>query len=33
MEPHAMRTTDEPLLAAYLWQDHLKKPARLLASQ
>ncbi len=33
MEPHAMRTTDEPLLAAYLWQDHLDKPARLLASQ
>ncbi|HEY6598534.1 MAG TPA: dimethylsulfonioproprionate lyase family protein [Pseudomonadales bacterium] len=31
MEPHAMRTTDEPLLAAYLWQDHLDKPARLLA--
>ncbi len=30
MEPHAMRTTDEPLLAAYLWQDHLDEPARLL---
>ena len=31
MEPHAMRTTDEPLLAAYLWQDHLHEGARLLA--
>ena len=26
-EPHAMRTTDEPLLAAYLWHDHLHEPA------
>ncbi len=31
LEPHAMRTNDEPLLAAYLWQDHLHEPARLLA--
>lgn len=30
MEPHAMRTSDEPLLAAYLWQDHLHEGARLL---
>jgi mannose-6-phosphate isomerase-like protein (cupin superfamily) len=30
MEPHAMRTGDEPLLAAYLWRDHLYEPARLL---
>lgn len=30
MEPHAMRTADEPLLAAYLWQDHLHEGARLL---
>src|SRR5262249_54819700 len=22
-EPHAMRTADEPLLAAYVWHDHL----------
>jgi hypothetical protein len=29
-EPHAMRTTDEPLLAAYLWQDHLNVAAHLL---
>jgi len=29
MEPHAMRTADEPLLAAYLWQDHLADGARL----
>lgn len=29
MEPHAMRTTDQPLLAAYLWQDHLADGARL----
>jgi hypothetical protein len=29
-EPHAMRTADEPLLAAYLWQDHLDQGARLL---
>ena len=29
-EPHAMRTADEPLLAAYLWQDHLHEGARLL---
>lgn len=29
-EPHAMRTMDEPLLAAYLWQDHLHEGARLL---
>jgi hypothetical protein len=31
MEPHAMRTTLEPLLAAYLWQDHLHEPARLVS--
>jgi hypothetical protein len=30
MEPHAMRTGAEPLLAAYLWRDHLHEPARLL---
>jgi hypothetical protein len=30
MEPHAMRTGAEPLLAAYLWRDHLLEPARLL---
>lgn len=30
-EPHAMRTMHEPLLAVYLWQDHLDEPARLLA--
>ncbi len=30
MEPHAMRTADEPLLAAYLWQDHLHEVAKLL---
>ena len=30
MEPHAMRTAGEPLLAAYLWQDHLHQGARLL---
>ena len=30
MEPHAMRTDDEPLLATYVWQDHLHEPARLL---
>lgn len=29
-EPHAMRTGDEPLLAAYLWQDHFNQGARLL---
>lgn len=29
MEPHAMRTDAEPLLAAYLWLDHLHEPARL----
>ena len=29
MEPHAMRTGAEPLLAAYLWRDHLHEPARL----
>ena len=29
-EPHAMRTTNEPLLAAYLWHDHLDRPARLI---
>lgn len=29
-EPHGMRTADEPLLAAYLWQDHLHEGARLL---
>ena len=29
MEPHAMRTSAEPLLAAYLWQDHLGEGARL----
>ncbi len=29
MEPHAMRTSDQPLLAAYLWQDHLSDGARL----
>jgi len=29
MEPHAMRTSAEPLLAAYLWQDHLHEGARL----
>jgi hypothetical protein len=28
-EPHAMRTADEPLLAAYLWHDHLNESARL----
>ena len=31
MEPHAMRTGSEPLLAAYLWRDHLHEPARLLS--
>jgi Dimethlysulfonioproprionate lyase len=31
LEPHAMRTSDEPLLAAYVWHDHLHEPARLLA--
>jgi hypothetical protein len=30
MEPHAMRTAEQPLLAAYLWQDHLHEGARLL---
>ena len=29
-EPHAMRTGRQPLLAAYLWLDHLQQPARLL---
>jgi hypothetical protein len=29
MEPHAMRTSAEPLLAAYLWHDHLHEGARL----
>jgi hypothetical protein len=29
MEPHAMRTSNEPLLAAYLWQDHLDDGAQL----
>jgi len=29
LEPHAMRTSAEPLLAAYLWQDHLHEGARL----
>lgn len=29
MESHAMRTSDQPLLAAYLWQDHLADGARL----
>jgi hypothetical protein len=29
MEPHATRTSHEPLLAAYLWQDHLDVGARL----
>lgn len=33
MEPHAMRTADEPLLAAYLWQDHLHEGARLLRTK
>ncbi|HTK97826.1 MAG TPA: dimethylsulfonioproprionate lyase family protein [Pseudomonadales bacterium] len=33
MEPHAMRTADEPLLAAYLWQDHLDDGARLLSAR
>lgn len=33
MEPHAMRTADEPLLAAYLWQDHLGERARLVSAQ
>jgi quercetin dioxygenase-like cupin family protein len=28
-EPHAMRTIDQPLLAAYVWHDHLDLPARL----
>src|SRR5262245_6573245 len=28
-EPHAMRTAAEPLLAAYLWHDHLHERARL----
>ena len=28
-EPHAMRTEAEPLLAAYLWHDHLHEGARL----
>jgi histidine ammonia-lyase len=28
-EPHAMRTTAEPLLAAYLWHDHLHERAQL----
>lgn len=31
MEPHAMRTGSEPLLAAYLWHDHLHEGARLVA--
>ncbi len=31
MEPHAMRTAAEPLLAAYLWHDHLHEGARLTA--
>jgi mannose-6-phosphate isomerase-like protein (cupin superfamily) len=31
MEPHAMRTRAEPLLAAYLWHDHLHEPARLIS--
>jgi Dimethlysulfonioproprionate lyase len=31
MEPHAMRTHAEPLLAAYLWHDHLHEPARLIS--
>jgi hypothetical protein len=30
MEPHAMCTGAEALLAAYLWRDHLHEPARLL---
>ena len=30
MEPHAMSTADEPLLAAYVWHDHLHEGARLL---
>jgi mannose-6-phosphate isomerase-like protein (cupin superfamily) len=30
LEPHTMRTGAEPLLAAYLWRDHLDEPARLL---
>ena len=29
MEPHAMRTNAEPLLAAYLWHDRLDESARL----
>lgn len=29
MESHAMRTQSEPLLAAYLWQDHLHVSAQL----
>lgn len=29
MEPHAMRTSHQPLLAAYVWQDHLADGARL----
>jgi dimethlysulfoniopropionate lyase len=33
MEPHAMRTADEPLLAAYLWQDHLGDGARLVSAR
>jgi hypothetical protein len=33
MEPHAMRTADEPLLAAYLWQDHLGDGARLVRAR
>lgn len=28
-EPHAMRTEEEPLLAAYVWHDHLHEGARL----
>lgn len=33
MEPHAMRTEGQPLLAAYLWQDHLGDAARLVSAR
>ena len=32
MESHAMRTLTEPLLAAYLWRDHLHVSAKLLTA-
>jgi hypothetical protein len=33
LESHAMRTRYEPLLAAYLWEDHLDEGARLLVER